>query len=277
MPATRHLYVPDTQIKPGVPTDHINWIAQAIVEYKPDVIIVGGDWWDMHSLNAHEEPGSAPLEGARFKDDIDSGNEAFARLCKPMEEERARLKRNKDKAWNPRKIFTMGNHEFRADWVAIDDPKWMGTVGANHCNVLDFEWHGFLKVVEVDGIHYSHYWKMQNSNNPIGGTADNRLNKIGQTHTQGHTPGFQYGNRVYPDGKTRHSLVAGSAYLHVENYRGHQCNTHFRGIVVKNEVRDGNYCIMPLSLSYLCEKYEGSDLITYMQKKYPDGSWEHLA
>ena len=44
----RHLFIPDTQIRPNIQTDHIDWIAQAIVDYLPDVIVVGGDWWDMH-------------------------------------------------------------------------------------------------------------------------------------------------------------------------------------------------------------------------------------
>jgi hypothetical protein len=32
----RHFIVPDTQTRPGVPTEHLDWCAQAIVDYKPD-------------------------------------------------------------------------------------------------------------------------------------------------------------------------------------------------------------------------------------------------
>jgi hypothetical protein len=117
---------------------------------------------------------------------------------------------------------------------------------------------------------------MQNSNNPIGGTADNRLNKIGSTHVGGHVPGFLYGNRVYPDGRTRHSLTCGSAYLHVEDFRGPQCNTHFRGLVALNDVRDGDFDIMPVSLKFLCRKYEGMELNHLMKLRYPNGYWDHL-
>lgn len=271
-PRRRHLFIPDTQIRPGVPTDHINWIAQAIVDYKPDVIIVAGDFWDFPSLNSHEEPGSAPLEGKRFKDDVDCGNEAFARLCKPMEEEIAK----RPKKWKPRKIFLCGNHEDRADRVASADPKWMGHVGSHFCNVRDFEWLGFLKRIWIDGICFSHFFQNSHSKHAIGGTVDNRLNKIGCSFVQGHEQGFRYGTRITGSGATWHGIVAGSCYLHVENYRGAQGQKHFRGVVIMNEVRDGDYCIMPLSLDYLCRKYEGSDLYDYMHVKYPDGSWEHL-
>ena len=78
-------------------------------------------------------------------------------------------------------------------------------------------------------------------------------------------------------GKTLYGLVAGSAYLHVEDYRGRQGQRHWRGIVVLNEVQDGEYDIMPLSLRYLCRRYEGMSLIDYMNKKYPNAdNWDHL-
>lgn len=268
----RHLFIPDTQIRPGVPTDHINWIAKAIVEYKPDVIVVAGDFWDFPSLNSHEEPGSVPMEGQRFKADVDCGNEAFARLCKPMEEEIAK----RPKRWRPRKIFLCGNHEERADRIASADPKWMGHVGSHHCNVRDFEWLGFLKRIWIDGVCFSHFFQNSHSKHPIGGTVDNRLNKIGASFVQGHEQGFRYGTRITGSGATWHGVVAGSCYLHIENYRGAQGQKHFRGIVIMNEVRDGDYCIMPLSLDYLCRKYERQSLVDYMQRKYPDSDWAHL-
>lgn len=268
----RHLYVPDTQVRPGVPTDHIDWIAQALVDYAPDKIIVGGDWWDFPSLNSHSKPGSAPLEGARFKDDVDVGNMAFARLCAPMEKQLS-YKRN---TWKPAKHFTAGNHEDRADRAAVADPKFMGVVGSQHCNVRDFKWHGFLKRLFLDGICYSHYFQNSHSRFPVGGEVTNRLNKIGASFVQGHEQGFRYGNRMTGAGKTWHGIVAGSCYLHIEDYRGAQGQRHWRGIVILNGVDDGDFCIMPLTLDYLCRKYEGKGLFDYMSKKYKDGDWEHL-
>lgn len=263
----RHIYVPDTQIRPGVPLDHIDWIAKAVIDYRPDVIVVGGDWWDFPSLNSHSKPGSVPLEGTRFEKDCAAGNAAFHRFNKPIRAVRG---------WNPRKIFTMGNHEYRADRAASDDPKWLGTVGSQHCDAQDFEWHGFLKRVEVDGILYSHYFQSSHSKFAIGGSIDNRLNKIGQSFVQGHEQGKKEGSRIMGSGKTYYGLVAGSCYLHEEEYRGAQGQRHWRGIVVLNEVENGEYDGMPVSLRYLCRKYTGLTLFNYMTKTYPQGTWEHL-
>jgi len=272
-----HIWIPDGQNKPGAPQDHIPWIAHYIVEKKPDVIGNIGDWWDLPSLNSHSEKGSLPLEGTRYKDDIYSGVTAYQSLDKPIVEEIERLKKLKRKHWTPRRVFKKGNHEVRADRVINNDPKYEGIISSDDCATPPgWERHEFLKISDIDGVLFSHYFKMQNSNNPIGGSTDNRLNKIGRSHFQGHQVGFLYGNRVYPDGKTRHSVTAGSCYLHQEEYRGSQCNTHFRGIICLHEVRDGDFDVMPVSLKFLCRKYEEMELHRYMTLKYPNGDWDHL-
>ncbi|MGD9590819.1 MAG: hypothetical protein AB7Q37_18545 [Pyrinomonadaceae bacterium] len=251
----RHLIIPDAQVKPGVATEHVDWAARAIVDYKPDTVVVIGDWWDFPSLNSHVEKGSAELEGARFEEDLLVGNEAFKRLCAPMEAEIARLERNRRRRWKPRKVFLKGNHEDRADRVAKAEPRWEGVIGSHLCDTRDFGVHKYLDIVDIDGIAYSHYFQSAHSHHPIGGSIENRLNKIGRSFVQGHQQGFLYGVKQFPGNIIRHGLVAGSFYLHDEGYRGPQGNGEWRGIVVLNEVRDGQYDIMPLSMDYLRRKY----------------------
>lgn len=251
----RHLIIPDTQIKPGVDTSHIDWAAEAIVEYRPDVIVVIGDWWDMHSLNSHEKPGSKQMEGVRIRDDIEVGNEAFHRLVGPMEKERVRLLGGKRRQWNPECHFMWGNHEDRIDRAVRADPKLEGVVDSSLLYTGDFIRHPFLEIVEVDGIAYSHYFAQTHGGRAIGGSIDNRLNKIGKSFVQGHQQGLLYGIRQFPGNLTRHGLVAGSFYLHDEDYRGAQSNGEWRGIVVLNQVDNGGYDIMPLSMGYLRDKY----------------------
>jgi hypothetical protein len=266
----RHFIIPDTQVRPGVPLDHLRWIAQAIVDYRPSRVIHLGDHWDMPSLSAHDGPGSMKMEGARYEDDVAVGNEAFATLCAPMEAEQARLKRNKEKQWNPSKDFLFGNHCNRIHRAINAAPKFAGTIGDHHLNTRDFERHPFLERVWLDGVLYSHYFQSSHSSHAIGGTIDNRLNKIGASFVQGHEQGFRYGTRIQASGATWHGLVAGSAYLHDEDYRGAQGQGHWRGVVVLNEVHNGDYCVMPLTLEYLCRKYEGVSLGEYLRKSYKD-------
>lgn len=253
--ARRHLIIPDTQVAPGVPTQHIDWAAQAIVRYMPDVIVHVGDHWHMPSLSSYDKPGSKYQEGARIMDDVEVGNETFKRLVGPMRAEQQRLAKGKRKLWIPEEHFLFGNHEDRITRAVTQEPKYSNLLSLDLLDTQGFQRHEFLEIVYIDGIAYSHYFANIHSGRAIGGSIDNRLNKIGTSFVQGHEQGFLYGVRQFPGKLTRHGLVAGSFYLHDEHYRGRQGTGEWRGIVVLNEVNDGQYDIMPLSMDYLRREF----------------------
>lgn len=277
-PPVRHYVIPDVQVKPGDVVDHLDWIAQDIVRRKPDVIVCLGDWWDMPSMSSYSEPGGLEKEGARIARDIAAGDEAMDRLMFPILNEMERTKRNKKKAWSPRLVFTFGNHEQRIDRLASNDARFEGVVGSHLMQVERWGWerYEFKQPVEIDGVWYAHFWQSGHSDRPIGGTIDNRLNKLGFSFVQGHEQGKRYTDRPLPNGRSIHGLVVGSCYLGVESYRGPQARNEWRGTVVLNDVRDGDYDPMFLSLRYLCREYAGEELDVYMATRYPDKDWRHL-
>lgn len=274
----RHYIIPDCQIRPGDVADHLDWIAKDIVRRKPDVIVCIGDFYDLPSLSKHSQAGSKEKEGARLLADITAGDDAMRRLTAPIHAETARLKRNKERQWKPRMIFTEGNHEHRAARFANEDVRLEGVVGTHLCNVEAFGWerYGFLEPVEVDGVHYAHYWQGSHSSKPIGGNIDNRLNKLGFSFVAGHEQGKRYTDRPLPNGKTIHGLVAGSCYLGAEGYRGPQATNEWRGTVVLHDVKNGDYDPMFLRMRWLCSEYTGEEITAYMRARYP-GEWGHLA
>ena len=79
----RILFIPDCQVKEGVPLDHLTWAGQAIVDYRPDVVVNGGDFADMPSLSSHDIKGSKYFEGLRYKKDIEAAKEAMKMLQCP--------------------------------------------------------------------------------------------------------------------------------------------------------------------------------------------------
>jgi len=259
---TRHLIVPDTQVKPGVPIDHMRWIGQAIAEYKPDVLMHLGDHWDMESVSRHSPIGSLDKENKRIHADIEAGNKALQLLEEFMD------------GFTPkRKILLRGNHEQRLANFVANNPALEGTVSFDDFNDKALGWEvvdyfrGSPRAIEVDGIQYAHFFANPNSGQPIGGTIQNRLSKIGSSFVQGHQQGLLQGNVQYATGLIRHGIVAGSAYLHDEDYKG-MANAHWRGIVVLNEVDNGQFCEMPLTLDYLCRKYEGRSVASFLTRNY---------
>lgn len=255
----RHAIIPDAQIKPGDDLTHIRWAAEALVEYRPDVIVIIGDFWDLPSLSMHDLPGSKEAEGRNVLSDIQAGNEGFELLIAPMREEQARLMRRKQTQWNPECHMLFGNHEDRLTRAISRDPKWDGLLTLDSLKTPGFTRHPFLKIVELDGIKYCHYFSSPHSGKAIGGTIVNRLNKIGHTFVQGHMQGFLYASQQYPD-HIKHGIVCGRFYNRHESYRPEDVqNSEFNGIVILNEVRSfkgcGTFDLMPLSMNYLREKY----------------------
>lgn len=250
-----HLVIPDTQVKAGVHTIHLEWIGRYIADKRPDVIIHLGDHWDMPSLSSYDK-GKKSFEGRRYRQDVESGNEAFALLDSFI---------GKAKGYNPRKVFLRGNHENRIERAIEEDAVLDGTIGYEDLNTLDWEVHGFLEVVRIDGVAYSHYFYNPMNGRPYGGQVATRIKTIGHSFTMGHQQTLDYTIR-FVGGHSQHGLVAGACYLHDEDYKGPQGNAHWRGIIVKHAVAGGSYNPMFVDLDYLCRRYEGISLEQYMRQ-----------
>jgi hypothetical protein len=263
-----HVVIGDTQVKKGVPTRHLEWIGTYIVEQfagRENVKLCHlGDHADMESLSSYDK-GKKAMEGRRVIEDIESANEAFTLLNKPLKE----YNRGRKKKWNPEKYITLGNHEARISRAIEDDAQMEGFLSLEDLNYVDEGWNviPFLEVNELDGVAYAHYHYNPNTGRPYSGeNLLPRLKTIGRSFTMGHQQGMQRAHRLV--GKRRHhGLVLGTTYLHDEKYLGPQGNDYWRGIIVKHQVEDGAYDVMEVSLEYLCRRFEGCTLATFLGKK----------
>lgn len=213
----------------------------------------------MPSLSMHDGPGSKEAEGARVATDIEAGNDAFEALCAPLEFEMERRKYGRKKQWRPRLEFLFGNHEDRITRAIFREPKWDGVISLASLKTRMFHRNDFLRIVEIDGVKYSHYFPNPLSGRPIGGTINNMLAKIGGTFVQGHVQGFKYGTFQFPD-HIGHGLSVGRFYNHTEHYRPADVqDCEWNGIIVLNEVRPirgwATFDLMPLSMNYLRDKF----------------------
>lgn len=208
------------------------------------MVIHLGDHWDMPSLSSYDK-GKKSYEGRRYKADVDAGNEGMEMLL-------SRVKRMKNR---PRMVFLKGNHEDRITRLIESDPYLEGAVGFQDLNLDAWEVHDFLEPVEIDGVHYAHYWINPLTGRPISGSIDNMLRTIGFSFTQGHRQGLWAGRRELNNGKAQRGLVAGSYYQHHEKYLGPQGNFHWRGLLVCHEVHDGDYNLMEVDMPFLRRRF----------------------
>ena len=255
-----HIVIPDTQAKYGVPTAHLDWVGRYIAEKfagRPNVKIIHlGDHYDMPSLSSYDRKGGSLMEGRRYTTDVEYGDRAWHILEAPILA--ARSKRGQ-----PELHFLFGNHEERIVRAGQQDAQLESLITLDDLAVVkDGIWttHPFLKPIRLDGVTYAHYFANRMSGRPLAGQSmDARIKTVGHSFTMGHQQGLWFGRRETLHG-AQLGLVAGSCYLHDEDYLGPQGNDHWRGIIVCYDVRRGDYDPKFVSLGSLCKRYTGRSL-----------------
>lgn len=249
----KHLFIPDIQAKPGNDFSYLTAIGNYIVAKKPDVIVQIGDFADMPSLSSYDI-GKKSFEGRNYKDDIWAAREAMDALLEPLFNEQKRLKKNKEKQYNPRMVLTLGNHEDRIDRAINNDRKLEGLISVDDLPYQDFEVIPFLQPETIDGIAYCHYFTSGALGRPVG-SAQALLTKKHMSCVAGHQQGrsLAFGRRA--DGKEMTAIISGSCYEHQETYLGYQGNQVWNGIWMFHNIDDGSFDECAIPLHYLKESY----------------------
>jgi hypothetical protein len=248
-----HFIIPDTQVKDGVPLDHMTWAGKYAAEKHPDVIVMIGDFADMPSLSSYDV-GKKSFEGRQYTKDIQAAEKAMNMLLKPIKEERQKLKMQ-NKRWNPRLILTLGNHENRIDRAIESDRKLEGLISVHDLPFGDWEVYPYLEPVTVHGVVYCHFFTSGVMGRPV--SSARMLNtKKHSSCVMGHVQRKEVDIQYKADGKRITSIFAGAYYQHEEDYLGPQGNQHWRGCWMLHEVKDGEFDEMPISLDYLRKKYK---------------------
>jgi hypothetical protein len=247
----RILVLPDVQAKPGHDFSYLMRIGQYMVDKKPDRVVCLGDFADMPSLSSYDK-GKKSFEGRRYKRDVQASHEAMSAFLTPLVDYNAKAK----VPYKPEMDLFMGNHEDRTNRAVNDDPKLDGVLSTDDLKYEDFGWtvHPFLEVGVIEGIAFSHYFTTGLMGRPVT-TAQACLTKKHMSCIQGHQQGLQIATGYRGDGQPLTSIIAGSCYEHDEDYMSSQGNKHWRGFLMLNDVRDGVFDVMPVSLSYINRRY----------------------
>lgn len=245
----KHIMIPDMQARPGISLDYCRWVGEYIADKQPDVVVNIGDFADMPSLSSYDR-GKRQFEGRRYRKDIEAARRAMDALMNPIA---------KATGYSPRLVLTLGNHEERILRVGEYSPELDGVVALHDLAYEEYGWEvvPYLQPIRIDGVLYCHYFVNPDSlvNSVLTGTIENRLRKMACSFSQGHQQILLYGVR-YAGGRRMQGLVAGACYAHHEEYLGPQGQDHWRGLVVKHEVRSGEYDPMFVSLKYLRKRYK---------------------
>lgn len=247
----RILVIPDIQAAPGRSQKHLEWLAKYIVKLKPDCVVQLGDLWDIPSLSSYDR-GKKAAEGKRLIADFNAGCKAAKTIddaCK--------------KAGVKRKVFVKGNHENRIDRYVNDYPHLEGALPnpMDYMASLGWECYPFLDVAVISGVSFSHFFPrtMQGTvtassqrNGPSSALAMVKANM--KSCVAGHKQGLDSCIFTLDDRRIR-GIIAGSFYLHNEKYHPAKGHKYWRGVLVLNRVKNGDFDLTEVSIDYLKEKY----------------------
>jgi hypothetical protein len=239
--------IPDTQVRPGVDTDHIPAAGRYVADKRPDVIVCIGDWWDMPSCSRHDEPGSVEAEGKRYKADVAAGCDAMEQFLEPIA---------KVPGYNPALVYTMGNHEDRIVRAWRANPRQF-TGGLRDLRLEEYGWtvYPFLQPVIINGVAFCHYFPRGVMGRPVQSPRI-QIQQLHMSSFAGHQQGREIAYSRRADGGALTAIISGSFYQHDEPYMSPLANKHWRGMWFLHEVKDGHYDEMPVSVNYLLREWK---------------------
>lgn len=244
------LVIPDTHLRPGAGCERMTWLGKMIVDRKPDVVVHIGDLFDMPSLCSHDK-GKGIFWSRNYKKDLDAGHVGMDAL-------HSQLRKGK---YNGDLRFLLGNHEQRIDRAIAEDPRLEGTIGYGDFKMAERGWNvtDFNDIVEIEGVHFSHYFTTGVMGKPISGdnAAMSLLQKQHVSCVQGHSHLYGYAERVRGDGKRILGLIAG-CFLEPgqrEGYAGQSQRMWRNGVSVLHGASKGVYDLEFVSVERLKETY----------------------
>jgi hypothetical protein len=210
----------------------------------------------MPSLSSYDT-GKKSFEGRTYKADIRAARKGMEALLEPIRKLQRSQAKAKKKIWKPKMILTLGNHEDRITRAVEYDRKLDGLVQLSDLGYEESGWtvYPFLDVISIDGVAYSHFFASGIMGRPVT-SARALLTKKHMSCFAGHLQGRQIAYSRRADGQEMTAIIAGSAYLHNEDYLSHQTNQHWRGIYMLHDVQNGSFDEMAVSMKYLQSQYK---------------------
>ena len=241
-----HLVIGDPHCNAKASNDRFLWAGKLARDLKPDTIICMGDFSSLDSLSSYDK-GKKSFEGRRYKKDIDHAHDALEKFNKGLNGRRSR------------KVMLLGNHEDRIDRIVNETPELDGTISTKDLKFKEFGWEviAYQEPVAIDGVHYCHNYPTGIMGKPISGDniARSLLLKNKVSSTVGHCHLFDYSMCTIPTGRKVIGLSAGCYLHHKEDYAKNTQRLWWSGLIVKRNVKQGEYDIETVEYNSVKRRY----------------------
>lgn len=249
----KYLIVGDIHSCPEVPNDRADWLANMIIDQRPDVVVNLGDALDLASLSSYDK-GKRSSIGRSYRADLECHLDFQERMWQPVKARKKKM---------PERVFLEGNHEYRLERALDLSPEYVGAIGFDDFRLDDYYDQivryegGTPGVIELDNILFSHYFVTGVSGRPISGErpAHMLLDKTGQSCIAGHIHTLDYAVRQNINGRVRSGLINGTYSDHIPGWAGVIGHLWRPGLSVLHNVEDGNFDFEWWSLNRVRETY----------------------
>lgn len=248
-----HLFVTDQHAHYKHNNKRADYLGHLITDTKPDVVVFGGDLWDMPSLSSYDR-GKKSFQGRTFAADISSGCDFLDRTFSVIRKQKKKMSRF---------VFLEGNHENRLTKAVNIQPELEGTISFDDFDLSHYfddvvRYDGTTPgTIEVDGVYYAHYFVSGVMGRPISGEhpAHSLVTKQSGSCSAGHVHTADYHIRTAANGKKIHGLIGGCYQDYDSDWAGTANRLWWRGCVLKRNVEKGQYDPEFISMERLKKAY----------------------
>lgn len=248
-----YLIIPDQHAHADFDNSRADWLAKAIIDLRPDVVVNMGDAADMPSLSSYDK-GTRSFVGRSYRKDIDAHLEFQERMWEPVRRTKKKL---------PYRVVLEGNHEHRVERALDLSPELVGTIGFKdygfdtyYDDVVRYEGSN-PGIIELDGILFAHYFISGISGRPTGGEhpAHMLLAKVKQSAVAAHSHLWDFTTQFTQVGKPWNGLIAGCYQDYDNDWAGNTTRLWKRGITILRDVEAGGYDHQFININALKREY----------------------
>ncbi len=248
-----HLFVTDQHAHYKHHNKRAEYLGHLINDTRPNVVIFGGDLFDMPSLSSYDK-GRKSYQGRTYSADVHIGLDFIDRVFTIVRKQKKKL---------PEFIFLEGNHEYRISKALDLQPELEGIISFSDLQleryfdkIIRYE-GGTPGVINIDGIAYAHYFVSGVMGRPISGEhpAYSLISKQFGSCSAGHIHTADYAIRTDANGRKINGLLGGCFFDYDSDWAGEANRLYWRGCVLKRNVDKGNYDPQFISLDYMRKQY----------------------
>lgn len=237
-------------------------IGHAAIEHRPNLLLCGGDQFDIPSLAGHLGARSVGGSGSTLHHqnkklglDIQAGKDSILIIDNTINDFNRRQRRagRSSKQYLPRKVFLLGNHEKRTDKVANNQPELADVINSEDLIAKWLEsqgwevWDGERETFWFQGVGFRHRFLTAKDTTMSINAAKSTLPRS-SVWWHSHTPG--YTERRY-DG-----LVDHFACLPCYKPTRYLGSKEHNGVTFLNDMRgDGRFSMNNIPYEYFVETY----------------------